>query len=142
MAAIATLDKIAAKWARVTPQRSEDYRAGVTEPRTDWGRATAAANPAWKAGIQKAVAADAFVKGVGRAGTAKWQEGSLEKGVARWGPGVTIAQDDYQVGFAPYHQAIAQVQLPPRGARRDPRNLERVNVIVAALVKVKERAGS
>ncbi len=141
MAAIAPLDQIAAKWARVTPQRTEDYRNGVAAPRTDWARATQAANAAWKAGITKAVAADAFNKGVGRAGTAKWQEGALEKGVARWGPGVTIAQEDYQVGFAPYHTAIGQVQLPPRGARRDPRNLERVKAIVDALVKVKERIG-
>lgn len=138
MAAIAGLGDVAAKWARVTPQRSEDYRMGVTSPRKDWGRSTLAAADAWKSGIQAAIAAGSFSKGVTAAGTGGWQSGAVTKGVERWGPGVAIAEDKYQAGFAPYHRAIEQVQLPPRYARRDPRNLERVKAIVDALKRVKE----
>lgn len=141
MAAIPGIDRIAAKWATVTPQRSADYEQGVKEPVRDWKAATVASNDAWKAGIQAAMSANSFVKGVDRAGTATWQEGAVSKGVSRWGPGVALAQDKYGSGFSPYRDAISRVTLPPRYARRDPRNLERVRVVVEALKKVKEGMG-
>jgi hypothetical protein len=137
MAEIASSSDISAKWARVTPQRTEDYRLGVEKPRKDWAQSTAAGAEAWKAGITQAIAANAFSKGVARAGSAKWQKGAVEKGTARWGPGVQVAQGAYEEGVAPYVEAIRRTTLPPRFARRDPRNLERVRVIVDALSKVK-----
>ena len=141
MADIRPVDVIAAKWASVTPQRSADYEAGVQNPRKDWARQAGAAADAWAAGVQAAVANKAFAKGVSKAGTPKWQRGAVEKGVARWGPGVQLAQEAYASGFAPFREAIARVQLPPRYARRDPRNLERVKVIVEALKRAKEAPG-
>lgn len=142
MAAIRGADFIAKKWATVTPQRAADYEAGVRDPRADWARNTAAAADAWKSGIQAAITKGLFAKGVARAGTAAWQEGSIEKGVPRWGAGVQLAEGKYLAGFAPYREAIARVSLPPRYARRDPRNLERVRAIVEAMVKTKEGIGS
>jgi len=141
MANIREIGAIAAKWARVTPQRVADYEAGVREPRSDWAQQTLAAVSSWEAGIQAAISAKLFGKGVARAGTAKWQEGSLSKGVQRWGPGVLLAEGAYASGFGPFRDAIARVQLPPRGPRRDPRNLLRVAAIVSALIKVKEAQG-
>lgn len=141
MADIRPVDIIAAKWATVTPQRSADYEFGVQNPRTDWARATAAANDAWKAGIQGAIAANSFAKGVARAGTPTWQQGAVSKGVQRWGPGVALAQEKYQAAFAPYREAIARTTLPPRGPRRDPRNMERVKAIVDALIRTKVAQG-
>lgn len=137
MAAIRPTDVIATKWATVTPQRAADYEAGVRDPVGDWKNATVAANDAWKTGVQGAVAADSFAKGVNRAGTATWQEGALQKGVPRWGPGVALAENKYAEGFAPYREAISRLTLPPRFARRDPRNLLRVKAVVDALVAVK-----
>ncbi len=142
MAAIRSIDRIAKKWATVTPGRTPDFEAGVREPRTDWAQATKAAEPAWKSGVQGAIAAGSFGKGVTRAGTPAWQEATLAKGVARWGPGVTLAEDKYARGFAPFRDAIERVNLPPRGPRRDPRNLERVRLIVEALVKTKQAQGA
>ncbi len=142
MAAIRSTADIARKWASVTPQRSADYEAGVRNPRTDWQRATIAAKDAWKDGVTRAAANDAFAKGVTAAGTSKWQDGAVTKGVTRWGPGVAGAEDLYAKGFAPYQAAIERVVLPPRFARRDPRNLLRVNAIVEALVKAKVAAGT
>ena len=88
-----------------------------------------------------AIQGDRVIKGVNNAGTARWSEGAITKGVARFGPGVALAQSRYESGFAPYHQAIASLTLPPRFARRDPRNLERVKAVVAAMVATKERIG-
>ncbi len=141
MANIAPVDKIARKWATVTPQRAPDYEEGVRNPRGDWARETAAASDAWKVGVSRAIQTNAFSKGVGKAGNARWQEGAITKGVQRWGPGVALAEERYQAGFAPYREAIARVTLPPRAPRRDPRNLERVKAIVDALVKTKEGLG-
>jgi len=87
--------------------------------------------------MTEAITKGTWDKGVSRAGMVGWQEGAISKGVPRWGPGVQVAEPKYAAGFAPYREAIARVQLPPRFARRDPRNLQRVNAIVDALVKAK-----
>lgn len=139
MAFIRSIDNIAKKWASVTPMRTEDYRAGVENPRKDWMTSTAAAESAFESGVQAAIAKKKFGKGVKKAGTETWQRGAIDKGTQRWGPGVAIAAPKYASGFAPYRDAIERTTLPPRYARRDPRNLERVKAIVTALVQAKER---
>ena len=142
MANIASMAQISAKWARVTPMRTADYEAGVRSPRTDWAQATAAAEDSWKTGVTAAAGKGMFSKGVRFATTGKWQSMAIEKGVARWGPGVTVAEPSYARGFQPYRDAIDSVRLPQRYPRRDPRNLNRVKAIVDALVAVKERLGA
>jgi len=137
MAEIRPIDQIARKWATVTPQRSADYEFGVNNPVRDWAQRTAAASESWKSGVQAAIAGDRFKKGVTKAGTATWQEGATGKGVARWGPGVALAEDKYATGFGPFREVIARTTLPPKFARGDPRNLERSRVISEALRKAK-----
>ena len=139
MAFIRSIEAIAKKFASVTPGRTEDYRYGVENPRRDWGVATAASESAYEAGVTQAIAKKRFGKGVKAAGSQAWQDGAIQKGTARWGPGVTLAQDKYARNFAPFRDAIERVTLPPRYARRDPRNLERVKAIVNALVAAKEQ---
>ncbi len=139
MAFIRSIEQIAKKFGLVTPGRSEDYRFGVENPRRDWATAAAAAEPAYESGVTQAIAKKRFGKGVKAAGTQTWQEGAIQKGTARWGPGVTLSQDKYARNFAPYRDAIERVTLPPRYARRDPRNLDRVKAIVNALSAAKEQ---
>jgi len=138
MAFIRSIDHISKKWSSVTPGRTEDYRQGVENPRRDWATATAASEQAYEAGVTQAIAKKRFGKGVKKTGTPGWQAGAVEKGTARWGPGVVMAQEKYGRGFAPFRDAIERVTLPPRYARRDPRNLERVKAVVNALVAAKE----
>lgn len=142
MAAIKSAAAIAQKWATVTPLRAQDYTDGITNPRTDWAQATVAANDAWKTGISNAVANDSFRKGVNNAGTQAWQTATLAKGPQRWQSGVQIGQPAFERGFAPYREAIAGLTLPPRFARRDPRNLDRVKAVVDAMIRVKTGASS
>jgi len=139
VAFIRSIDNIAKKWSSVTPMRSEDYRAGVENPRKDWMTSTVASESAFEAGVQAAIAKKKFGKGVKAAGSEAWQRGAIEKGTQRWGPGVAMAAPKYAQGFAPFRDAIERTTLPPRYARRDPRNLERVKAIVTALVQAKER---
>jgi len=138
MAFIRSVDLISDKWATVTPLRAADYAAGVASPRRPWAQATKAAEGAYEAGVQKSIAMKAFGKGVIKAGDEKWSRKATVNGVRNWGPGVAEAKGDYQAGFAPYHAAIAAVVLPPRYARRDPRNLARVKAVVDALIAKKE----
>lgn len=137
MAFIRSVDHIANKWATVTPMRAEDYAAGIANPRTSWSKATMAAEKAYEAGVASAMQRNAFGKGVSKAGDEKWQRKASVNGVRNWGPGVTEAQGDYAAGFAPYQAAIAACVLPPRYARRDPRNLARVKAVVDCLIAKK-----
>lgn len=139
MAFIRSIEQIARKFASVTPGRTEDYRFGVENPRKSWEQATAAAESAYEAGVTQAIAKKRFGKGVKKAGDDTWSRGATEKGTARWGPGVILAQDKYARNFAPFRDAIERVTLPPRFARRDPRNLLRVAAIVNALSAAKEQ---
>jgi len=138
MAAIRSASDISKKWAQVTPGRTAQYEEGVRNPVRDYAANAAAASDAWKSGVTAAVARDGFKKGVQKTGTAKWQDRSIKLGPARFGPGVQAAQGDYEAGFAPYREAIAGAALPPRGPRRSPQNMQRVNAMVTALSMRKE----
>ncbi|GAI99178.1 unnamed protein product [marine sediment metagenome] len=137
---IASSSVIAAKWARVTPERATDYEAGVRSPRRDWKTETAAAEARYKDGVTKAAAEGRFGKGVAKAGTSKWQRKAINVGTARFGPGVAAADTDYEEGFKPYRDVIAGTTLPERYATGDPRNIKRVEVIAKALHDKKVRA--
>jgi len=137
MAEIKSAAAIQAKWTRVTPQRTEDYKIGVTSPRRDWEKAASGAKETHKAAMVAAAAADSYGKGVTRAGTAKWQDRAIKKGPGRFAEGVMIGGDDYGKGFAPYRDEIEKTVLPPRFPKRDPRNIQRVATIALALGKKK-----
>lgn len=139
MAEIRSMEKIAKKWATVTPGRVADYQAGVENPRRDWETATSAAEDSYQAGVTQAIAEKRFGKGVRKAGTDKWQRNALTKGVQRWGPGVAMAEQAYAAGYAPIRDAIERVNLPMRYSRRDPRNLNRVKAIVDAVIAASKK---
>lgn len=138
MANIKDLARISKKYVDVASVSGAQYEDGVRNPRRDWMQATAAAEEAYKTGVTAAANAGRFGKGVRKAGTAKQQQGAIEKGVSRYGPGVTLAQGAFAEGFAPFHQVISGLKLPPRFAKRDPRNLQRVAAVATALGKAKE----
>ena len=130
---IKSMAEIAGKWTRVTPGRTQDYVEGVKNPRKDWQAATSAAEDRFEQGVQEAISQKRFGKGVRDAGTSKWQDGAVKKGGTRWGPGVSQAGPAYQAGFEPYRNIIANTTLPPRFAKGDPRNLERVRILAENL---------
>jgi hypothetical protein len=137
MPAVKSTASVAEKWARVTPQRSEDYKSGVSQPRTPWAAAAKAGEERYKAGVMEAANRGAFGKGVTAAGDQKWQSKALAKGPTRFAEGVALSAPDYQAAVAPYLDTIAATVLPPRFAKGDPRNVERVRVLSQALRKRK-----
>lgn len=133
MPAIKPVAQSSDKWVRRAGQAAPDYQKGVQNPRTSWAEATSAAADAQAAGVQNAIANGSFEKGVAKAGNAKWQRKAATVGAQRFGPGVAAAKGDYEQGFGPYAAVIQGVNLPPRGAKGDPRNYERVAAIGNAL---------
>ena len=133
MADIKSLDRVASKWAEVTPQRAGEYQQGIQSPKKSWSQATADAEDNYNAGVSEAISRGSFGKGVAAAGDQTWKSGALEKGVSRWPQGVRLGRGKYQQGFAPYHSVIAGTTLSPRGPKGDPRNYDRVREIGEAL---------
>jgi hypothetical protein len=133
MAKIKDAAAIAEKWAAVTPQRSGEYQKGVMNPRTPWAAAATAGAANYNAGVTASIAAKSFERGIAAAGDAAWQKGASTKGPARFAEGVSIAQPEFQAGFAPYQQVISAVNLGPRYPTGDPRNLARVATMANAL---------
>jgi hypothetical protein len=121
------------KWARRAAVAGPDYLAGVQAPRRPWAAATVAAAAAQAAGVQAAIAAKSFERGVVAAGDGKWSAKAAGKGALRFAPGVADAQPDYQKGVQPYFDVITNVQLSPRGPKGSPQNLLRVAQIANAL---------
>ena len=133
MPAIKSMDKISQKWARAASTATPEYEEGVNNPRKDWSTETQKANDAYKAGITKSISEDRFKKGVARAGTSKWQTNAIIKGVPRWAAGIAGSQPAYEEGFKPYADVIARTQLPARGPKGDPANINRVAIMAKAL---------
>jgi hypothetical protein len=123
----------AAKWSERASSASGDYIEGVQNPKNDWKQSTIAAAETWKLGTQKAMSEGRFAKGVNKAGSQKQIDNSISKGARRFGEGVAIAQNDYADGVAPFLDIIERTQLPPRGPKGDPKNIDRVAKIAAAL---------
>jgi len=134
---VKTAKKIAEKWARVTAERTVDYEEGVRNPSKDWEKETTDAESRYEDGIKASIARKAFGKGVRRVGTAKQKAATILKGIVRWPEGVRIAEPDMERGMEPVVSVLEALTLPPRYPTGDPRNLERVKAISAALHKMK-----
>lgn len=143
MANIKSMDRITDSWKRRSAASTPDYEAGIRDPKADWATETAAAEKNYNDGVNAAMSRGAFGKGVKDAGTTKWQKNALEKGTQRWAQGIALAHQAYVDGFTPYANVIANTKLPPRGAKGDPQNIERVRVMAVALhaEKVKRTTG-
>lgn len=143
MAGVKSLDKIVEKWNRVASGAQAEYEAGVRDPRKDWASATKAAEKAYDAGVQAAISAKRFGKGVSKAGTAKWQSMAIAKGPRRWSEGISLAKETYAAAFAPYHTALSSIVYPEKGPRGDPRNIDRVAKVASTLhaLKIKIKGG-
>ena len=130
---IKSLDSIVRKWTEVTPGRAAYYEEGTRGKGGSWETGAKAGEPNWKAGVAAASAAGSFGRGVAKAGASKYEAGVRDKGVARWPQGVSVGGDAFNKGFAPYQSALSGITLPPKGPKGDPKNLERVRVIMTAL---------
>lgn len=141
MIKIKPIDQITSRWVQGVRGATAAYQFGVSNPARDWADATIAGASAWFQGVQAAHAAGRFPGGVRKAGSVKWKNRTLTKGVQLWPIAVAAAEGDYRVGYTPFREAIANGTLPPRYATRDPRNLERVAYIDRLMIQTADARG-
>lgn len=127
----------AEKWARRASTATQDYTNGVQNPSMDWATATKASEDNYKTSVIAAANAGRFGKGVTNAGSEKQKKNAVEKGGARWAPGIAASQDAFATGIQKVLSTISGLTLPPRGVKGDPRNLQRVTIIANALHAMK-----
>lgn len=139
MAKVRSLAKITDKYKRVAPTKAKEYEEGIKDTKKDWVDETAAADEAWAGGVQEAISRGAFKAGVEATGQAGWLDPALKKGVGRYRSGIEYGIPKYNKKFAPYRDVIESTDLPPRGPKGAPQNLDRVAVITAALHDEKVR---
>jgi len=137
MAEIKSAARSSEKWKRQSQTAQPEYVAGVTETKKDWSKNTLEAGANYEAGVTAAIADKRFQGGVAKAGTQKWRNNTLKKGPTRWAQGIADSTDAYEKGFAPYRAAISNLQLPPRGPKGSPQNIQRVVAVAAALHETK-----
>lgn len=137
MVEVPSVDRVKDKWVRKASAATDDYRAGVENPRRDWKQATLSAVDAWSQGVQNAINNGLFEKGVNAVSTEDWKKQALELGVRRYADGVRASADKYAKKMSKVLAILKEVSLPPRKARGDPANLDRVRVIMEALHKAK-----
>ena len=123
----------AEKWARRAAGATADYQAGVENPSVDWAQATKASEENYKLAIAAASAKGSFGKGVLKAGTSTWKEGAVNKGTARWAPGIAASENKFAQGIAGVLATVGALTLPPRRVKGDPSNLARVAMVANAL---------
>jgi len=137
MVKVKPVDRVVKKWEERASVATDEYKAGVENPRQDWAKATEDAFPAWQTAIQEAIRNKTFIGGVRKAGTDKWRKGALEKGADRYSSGVRAAVDEYRDAMGEVLRVIEGVTLPARGPKGDPKNYDRVKAIGDALHKYK-----
>jgi len=128
---------IARKWARVTPERTEDYEAGVRSPRKDWEKESVDAESRYQEALKQSFTRNARSKGVKKCGTAAQIAATLEKGLTRWPEGVRVAESKMSEGMEFVVRAIESVKERPKYPKGDPRNLEIVKDITQAIHKAR-----
>lgn len=129
----------AKRWVERAAIAQESYVEGARNPRKSWADATADGEKNWKLGVQEAASKGRFAKGVKRAGDEAWLKGVEEKGASRFAQGVALSEDKYEAGIAPYLAKLSTLDLPPRGKKGDPNNINRVSVVTKAMHDLKNK---
>ncbi len=132
---IKPVEQLKEKYASRAGAAGGDYKAGIDNPRRDQASAALAAVDSYNVGVQASITAGSFAKGVTEAGTEKWKRKSSGVGAQRYPQGAAAAKDDWAKGAKPVLDAIASVDLPPRGPRGTPSNIQRVVAVAEAARK-------
>lgn len=114
-----------------------EFAAGVKGSGSKWQAATASSGENYEAGVQAAIGRKAFQKGVAASGGDYFAERASTIGARRFAEGVREGAGNWAEGFKPFGDALASVNLPPRGPKGDPRNMARATTVAEALRRKK-----
>ena len=133
MVDVKPLDQIVSKWANNAGAATNYYTTGAVAAANKWATDAASAGQAYQSGVQAAISRNAFQNGVQKAGAQKYSSGVQTKGSTRYAGGITAGKSSFQSGMQGVIGVLQGLSLPPRGARGDPANLQRVAAIDQAL---------
>lgn len=105
------------KYRRRAAVAGPDYEKGVKNPKRPWAASAVAGEANFGAAMTQVVADKRRSAGIQKAGDAKWVEAAVEKGVPRFGPGVSLGSKYYEQNLGPIQAKVAQTQIPPRGPK-------------------------
>lgn len=134
-----TASQSGAKWQQNAGAGSQSYLNGVNSTtKSQSGNAIAAA-PNYAAGVQAAISAGSYAKGLAASGDAGWKQGVQQKGAANYGTGVSAQSSlsKYTTNSAKYDSARSAASSIARGPKGSPTNLTRVSAVVTAERAVK-----
>ena len=126
---VKSIDSLKKKYEANASSATGAFVEGVNNPRRSQAESAIAAKDTYAQAVQEAIADDRFAKGVEEAGDAAWKEGATTLGKDRYAGGVRAGSDDWAKGTKPVIDAMAAVDLPPKGVKGDPANLERVRLM-------------
>jgi hypothetical protein len=123
------------KWTEETPRRSAYYQKEAPAAAERQNANAIAAAPLYKSAVTAPDIDKRFAGGLKKAGPDKFRRKVESVGVARFGPGVTAAKDDYDKGVTPYLEELTKIEVPERKPRGDEANIDRVRKIAVELHK-------
>ncbi len=129
--------KLAEKFSRRAGGATTDYRDGIASPKQPQAESAIAAVDVWHASVTSPEAKVLYVKKLQRAGNEKWFRKANGVGGDRYATGAQAAKQDWATGVEPYLAALRSMTLPPKGLRRSPQNVARVQAVIDTLGKVK-----
>lgn len=115
-----------------------DYKTGVQQAGADWQSGALAGESNFEQGVQQAIAAKRYGRGIQSAGADKYVQNAVNLGAARYPQGVQQAAPAFSKGMAPVLQRIANLTLPPKGPKRSPQNQQRAAMVALELGKMKD----
>lgn len=134
-----TASQSSTKWQQNSQNGASNYVAGAEGTTKDQSALAIAAKGNWKAGLDAAVAAGSFEKGLQASGKAGWLNGVREKGSANYGTGVGAAASasKYTANSGKYDSARSAAASVARGPKGSAGNLQRVAAVMTAERAVK-----
>jgi len=127
------LDRTVKKWISRARVARPDYEAGIRAPKEPWLERAVAARDTFKAAVTAPEVPELYVRGIKRAGKARWEDMALKKGADRFTPGIELSQPYYSGQMTEILAEIEKIVIPARAPRGDIRNLERVKKIFEGL---------
>lgn len=116
---------------------SGDYVSGAQSTNKDQAAAAIAGKENWKAGIQAAITAGRYEKGLQESGKSGWLKGVTEKGANRFAEGVSSGANKYATNSGKYDGARNAAASLPRGPKGSEQNFARSKAVGTALRKAK-----
>ena len=127
------------KWARNVAASGPSYKEGTANPHEDWEPAAKAGEDLFGVAMGQAITNRSREKGIERAGQARYDTATLEKGIVRFAAAGNVPSNKarYKANFGRFAAALRSVDLPPKQPKGQ--NLERVAAVNDAMIAEKAR---